>query len=54
MGPASANREVYRLLTDGVKITTKDERTGKEEPCTLRVIDWAQPAENDFPRGSAA
>lgn len=48
MGQAAANREIHRLLTDGVKVTTKDERTGKEEPRTLRVIAWAQPAENDF------
>ncbi|HEY1533819.1 MAG TPA: HsdR family type I site-specific deoxyribonuclease, partial [Polyangiaceae bacterium] len=48
MGPAAANHEVYRLLTDGVKVSTKDEHTGKEEPRTLRVIDWAHPAENDF------
>ncbi len=32
MGPAAANREVHRLLTDGVTVTTKDARTGEEQP----------------------
>jgi type I restriction enzyme, R subunit len=48
MGPAAANRELHRLLTDGVKVVTKDERTGNDEPRTLRVIDWEAPTENDF------
>ncbi|WP_277958210.1 type I restriction endonuclease subunit R [Anaeromyxobacter oryzisoli] len=48
MGPAAANREVHRLLTDGIKVTVKDERTGREEPRTLRVVDWERPSENDF------
>ncbi len=44
MGPAAANREVHRLLTEGVKVTVKDDHTGHDEPRTLRVIDWEQPA----------
>jgi type I restriction enzyme R subunit len=48
MGPAAANREVHRLLAEGVKLTVKDERTGQDEPRTLRVIDWERPADNDF------
>lgn len=49
MGPASANREVHRLLLDGVKVSLKDPRTGKEETTTLRVIDWEHPeANNNF------
>jgi type I restriction enzyme R subunit len=48
MDPAGANREVSRLLKEGVKVTLKDQRTGKEEPRTLRVMDWEQPKENDF------
>jgi type I restriction enzyme, R subunit len=48
MGAPAANREVHRLLTEGVKVVTKDEQTGKDEPRTLRVIDWQAPAENDF------
>lgn len=48
MGAPAANREVHRLLTEGVKVVTKDEQSGKDEPRTLRVIDWEAPAENDF------
>jgi type I restriction enzyme R subunit len=48
MGPAAANREIHRLLTEGVKVSTKNEQTGKEEPRTLRIVDWEHPAENDF------
>lgn len=48
MGPAAANRELHRLMTEGVKVVTKDERTGNDEPHTLRVIDWEAPTENDF------
>src|SRR5258708_5919552 len=29
MGPAAANREVHRLLTEGVKVSTKSHQTGK-------------------------
>jgi type I restriction enzyme R subunit len=48
MGPAAANREVHRLLTAGVPVALKDERTGTDEPRTLRVIDWEHPEHNDF------
>ena len=48
MGPAAANREVYRLLTDGVTVTTKDVGTGEEQPTTVRVVDWEPPERNDF------
>ena len=43
----NANREVYRLLKDGVKVTVPDEQGGHRTE-TLRVIDWATPAHNDF------
>jgi type I restriction enzyme R subunit len=48
MGPAAANREVHRLLTEGVQLTVKNERSGQDEPCTLHVIDWEHPTANDF------
>lgn len=48
MDPVGANREVYRLLKEGLKISLRDERTGKEEPHTFRVIDWERPRDNDF------
>lgn len=48
MGPAAANREVHRILTEGAKVKLRDERTGVEETRTLRVIDWDDPEANDF------
>jgi type I restriction enzyme R subunit len=48
MGPAPANREVHRLLTDGVKLAIRDPRTGEERPTTLRVVDWENSERNDF------
>ncbi len=43
----NANREVYRLLKDGVKVGVPDEHGGHSTE-TLRVIDWATPAHNEF------
>src|SRR5665647_137083 len=43
----NANRELYRLLKDGVKVKVADE-TGAHRIETLRVIDWATPGNNDF------
>jgi type I restriction enzyme R subunit len=43
----NANREVYRLLKDGVKVKLPDEHGGHRIE-TLRVIDWATPGNNDF------
>jgi len=48
MGSAAANRDVHRLLTAGVAVTTKDARTGEEQPTTVRVVDWETPERNDF------
>ncbi|HEX7371140.1 MAG TPA: type I restriction endonuclease subunit R [Rhodanobacteraceae bacterium] len=45
--PVEANREVYALLKDGVKVTLPDEHGGQKTE-TLRVIDWNEPANNDF------
>jgi type I restriction enzyme R subunit len=45
--PANANRELYRLLKDGVKVTLPDEH-GWQRVETLRVLDWNEPANNDF------
>ena len=43
----NANRDVFRLLRDGVKVKVADERGGHSIE-TLRVIDWANPGNNDF------
>ncbi len=47
MSPAQANREVYHLLKEGVKVTYRD-ADGVETVETVRVIDWEQPEHNDF------
>src|SRR5260221_13282925 len=44
---ANANREVYRLLKNGVNVRSRGD--GDEEiDETVRVIDWNNPANNDF------
>jgi type I restriction enzyme, R subunit len=43
----NANREVYDLVKDGVKVTVPDEHGGQTSE-TLRVIDWTVPANNDW------
>lgn len=45
--PVNANRDVYALLKEGVKVTRHDEDGGQIIE-TLRVIDWTTPANNDF------
>jgi type I restriction enzyme, R subunit len=50
MSPAAANREVYLLLKDGIKVAVHDgpNASGEEATATVRVIDWNTPANNDF------
>lgn len=43
----NANREVYRLLKDGVKVSIRGE-ADEEIIETVRVIDWQTPTNNDF------
>jgi type I restriction enzyme R subunit len=46
LSPAAASQQVYGLLKDGVRVTT---RVGEnEEPALVRVIDWTNPENNDF------
>ena len=42
-----ANQEIYKLLKDGIKVTfrTSEDNEAVE---TVKIIDWEQPAENDF------
>jgi len=44
---AEANRQVYQLLKEGVKVTYRVEE-GDENVETVRLIDWNTPANNDF------
>lgn len=47
MIPVNANRDVYQLLKDGIKVTFTDDDGGQ---CTETVtaIDWSEPDQNDF------
>ncbi len=52
LSAVEANREVYQLLKDGVKVVVTDP-SGFQNPKGLtpqvvRVIDWDTPANNDF------
>jgi type I restriction enzyme, R subunit len=47
MSLAHANREVYTLLKEGVRVSFQDDE-GNEANETLRVIDWNEPKNNDF------
>ncbi len=48
MSPIEANREIYTLLKDGVKVTLSDPDSEDETVEVLRVIDWEHPEHNDF------
>jgi type I restriction enzyme R subunit len=47
MSLVQANRDVYKLLKDGVKVTFQND-DGEETDETVRVIDWNYPGNNDF------
>ena len=42
-----ANREIYHLLKEGVPVTFRD-ADGEERFERVRVVDWRDPANNDF------
>ena len=48
MSLEAANREVYLLLKDGIKVSVPDRERGGQKTERVRVIDWEQPANNDF------
>src|ERR1700674_5588427 len=45
---AAANREVYLLLKEGIKVSVPDRERGGQKTERLRVIDWQNPEANDF------
>jgi len=47
LNPVHANREVYKLLKDGVKVTYKNDE-GEETDEVVKVIDWNNPENNHF------
>ncbi len=42
------NREVYRLLKEGIPVSVPDKERGGQETLRVRIIDCAQSANNDF------
>ncbi|HEY9086845.1 MAG TPA: type I restriction endonuclease subunit R [Anaerolineaceae bacterium] len=47
LSPAEANRDVYQMLKEGVRVTYRDE-DGNEIVENVQVIDWNCPRNNDF------
>ena len=45
---AGANREVWGLLKEGVKVAVPDRERGGLREERVRVVDWENPAGNDF------
>src|SRR6266702_6915327 len=45
---AGANREAWALLKDGVKVQVPDRERGGLREERVRVVDWENPAANDF------
>ncbi|MBN1458197.1 MAG: type I restriction endonuclease subunit R, partial [Armatimonadetes bacterium] len=48
MSMVAANREIYTLLKNGVRVPVPDPDGDGETVEVLRVIDWDTPANNDF------
>jgi len=48
MSLEAANREVYRLLKEGIAVSVPDREQGGQKIERLRVVDWEQPENNDF------
>jgi type I restriction enzyme R subunit len=48
MSLAAANREIYELLKEGINVSIPDREDGGQKTERARVIDWQNPAANDF------
>jgi type I restriction enzyme R subunit len=48
MSLEAANRELYLLLKEGIKVSVPDKERGGQKTERLCVIDWEHPANNDF------
>lgn len=48
MLPTAANRELWALMRDGVKVSVPDLARGGQKDERVRVVDWDNPAANDF------
>jgi len=48
MSLEAANREVYRLLKEGIAVSIPDREHGGQKTERLRVVEWEHPERNDF------
>ncbi len=48
MSLAAANREVFGFLKEGIPVSVHDPKGGGQKTERVRVIDWENPAANDF------
>jgi type I restriction enzyme R subunit len=48
MSLEAANREVYRLLKEGITVSVPDREHGGQKTERLRVVDWEHPENNDY------
>ncbi|MBE3038267.1 MAG: type I restriction endonuclease subunit R [Chloroflexi bacterium] len=48
MSMVAANREIYHLLKNGVRVPVPDPEGDGETVEVVRVVDWDNPANNDF------
>jgi type I restriction enzyme R subunit len=44
----AGNREIYQLLKDGVLVSVPNREEGGQKTERLRIVDWLNPANNDF------
>lgn len=48
MSLEAANREIYRLLKEGIAVSVPDREHGGQKTERLRMVDWEHPDNNDF------
>ena len=48
MSLEAANREVYRLIKDGVAVSIPDHENGGQKTERVRIVNWTEPTKNDF------
>jgi type I restriction enzyme, R subunit len=48
MSLEAANREVWELLREGVKVSVHDRERGGQKTARVRVLDWDDPLANNF------
>lgn len=48
MSLEAANREIYRMLKEGITVSLADHEHGGQKTERLRVVDWGHPENNDL------